>query len=223
MSGVECDQVRELAAELALGVLPARERAGAVAHLDHCPDCREQVERLTAVGDGLLALLPGVEPPVGFESRVAAALGAAPAPRRRGHRLRLAAASVATAVACGFGGWAIGAAVEDAPLTASQRATEEVREAALVADGHEVGHVYAHAGDEGWVYMSVDLGGAGRGRVRCLLVHADGSTDPVGSFPLEGGRGHWGGPAGAGPGTVTGVRLVAADGSVLATARFPQS
>ncbi|MFE1443504.1 zf-HC2 domain-containing protein [Streptomyces sp. NPDC058739] len=221
MSGVECGQVRERAAELALGVLPARERAEAVAHLDHCPECREHVERLTAVGDGLLALLPGAEPPVGFESRVTSALGLTPAPKRRRHRLRLAAAAVATAVACGFGGWAIGTAVQGAPPAASRPAAAELREAALIAGGAEVGRVYAHAGDEGWVYMSVDLGEGGRGQVRCLLVHADGSTASAGSFPLEGGYGHWGGPADVDPRTVTGARLVAADGSVLATARFP--
>ncbi|MGW2915272.1 hypothetical protein ACWC9X_33180, partial [Streptomyces asoensis] len=75
---MECERLRELDAELALGVLPARERADAVAHLDRCPDCREHVERLTVVGDGLLALLPGAEPPVGFESRVLSSLGARP-------------------------------------------------------------------------------------------------------------------------------------------------
>ncbi|MDI5911892.1 zf-HC2 domain-containing protein, partial [Streptomyces sp. 12257] len=84
---MECERLRELDAELALGVLPARERAEAVAHLDRCPNCREHVKRLTVVGDGLLALLPGAEPPVGFESRVVRALGAAPAPKRRRHRL----------------------------------------------------------------------------------------------------------------------------------------
>ncbi|MFH9554606.1 anti-sigma factor family protein [Streptomyces sp. NPDC051445] len=216
---MECDRLRELNAELALGVLPARERAEAVAHLDRCPDCREHIERLTVVGDGLLALLPGAEPPVGFESRVVRALGAAPAPKRRRHRLGLAAA--AAALACGFGGWAIGTVVEAAPPTASQRTDGTLRAAALVSDGHEVGRIYAHAGDEGWVYMSVDLDGSGRGPVRCLLVHADGSTVPVGSFPLKDGYGYWGAPAATDPTTLTGARLMAPDGSVLATASLP--
>jgi hypothetical protein len=93
----------------------------------------------------------------------------------------------------------------------------------LVSDGHEVGRIYAHAGDEGWVYMSVDLNGNGRGPVRCLLVQADGSTVPVGSFPLKDGYGNWGGPAATDPTTLTGARLMAPDGSVLATASFPTS
>ncbi|MER5827966.1 hypothetical protein ABT086_38525, partial [Streptomyces mirabilis] len=69
-----CEKLREIGAELALGILPGRERAAAVAHLDRCADCREYVEQLTLVGDGLIGLLPGCEPPVGFETRVAQAL-----------------------------------------------------------------------------------------------------------------------------------------------------
>ncbi|MDC0773308.1 zf-HC2 domain-containing protein [Streptomyces sp. HD] len=219
---MECERLREQDAELALGVLPARERAEALAHLDRCPDCREHIERLTVVGDGLLALLPGAEPPLGFESRVVRALGAAPAPKRRRYRLRLAAAAVAAALACGFGGWAVGTLVETAPASVSQQADGGLREATLVADGHEVGRIYVHHGDEGWVYMSVDLDGNGRGPVRCLLVHADGSTVPVGSFPLKDGYGSWGGPTTTDhPTTLTGARLTAPDGSVLATASFP--
>ncbi|MGV9630325.1 zf-HC2 domain-containing protein, partial [Streptomyces sp. NPDC003487] len=66
-----CEQVRELSAELALGVLAGRERARAIAHLDRCADCREHVRQLTLVGDRLIGLLPDREPPVGFETRVA--------------------------------------------------------------------------------------------------------------------------------------------------------
>ncbi|MGW5659868.1 zf-HC2 domain-containing protein [Streptomyces sp. NPDC003758] len=73
-SDVTCEKVREIGAELALGVLPGRERAGAVAHLDRCADCREYVAQLTLVGDRLIGLLPCGEPPVGFETRVAQAL-----------------------------------------------------------------------------------------------------------------------------------------------------
>ncbi|MBK3624157.1 hypothetical protein JHN59_04750 [Streptomyces sp. MBT49] len=222
---MECERLRELDAELALGVLPARERADAVAHLDRCPDCREHVERLTVVGDGLLALLPGAEPPVGFESRVLSSLGARPAPKRRvrRQRLRLAAAAAAAALVCGFGGWTVGTVVEGAAPAVSQRTDHTLREAALRSGGHEVGRIYAHSGSGGWVYMSVDLGPTARGPVRCLLVHADGSTSPAGSFPLKDGYGYWGAPSGTDPARVTGARLTATDGTVLATAQFPHA
>ena len=76
-----CREFSDVAAELALGVLTGRERAQALAHLDHCPSCREKVRQLTATGEGLLGLLPTVEPPAGFEARVMDRLGlGAPAP-----------------------------------------------------------------------------------------------------------------------------------------------
>jgi hypothetical protein len=76
-----CREFSDAAAELALGVLTGRERAQALAHLDHCASCREQVRQLTATGEGLLGLLPSVEPPAGFEARVMDRLGlATPAP-----------------------------------------------------------------------------------------------------------------------------------------------
>ena len=76
-----CQEFSDVAAELALGVLTGRERAQALAHLDHCASCREEVGQLTATGEGLLGLLPSVEPPAGFEARVMDRLGlSAPAP-----------------------------------------------------------------------------------------------------------------------------------------------
>ena len=70
-----CAQLHDVAAELALGVLTGRERATAIAHLDQCRACREEVRRLMAVGGLLPELLPPVEPPAGFETRVLQLLG----------------------------------------------------------------------------------------------------------------------------------------------------
>ena len=77
MEDMSCDEFAEVAAELALGVLTGRERARALAHLDGCESCREQVRELSMAGDELLALLPPAEPPAGFESRVLERLGLA--------------------------------------------------------------------------------------------------------------------------------------------------
>jgi hypothetical protein len=75
MSEYDCARLRELAPELALGVLTGEDRAEARNHLANCPDCREFVLELTSVGDSLLALVPGAEPPVGFEDRLLSRLG----------------------------------------------------------------------------------------------------------------------------------------------------
>lgn len=75
MAEQDCARLHELAPELALGVLTGDERAEARKHLANCPDCREYVLELTSVGDGLLALVPGAEPPVGFEDRLLSRMG----------------------------------------------------------------------------------------------------------------------------------------------------
>src|ERR1700685_4706712 len=78
-----CAEFADAAAELALGVLTGRERARALAHLDQCEECRENVRELTGTGEELVGLLPAIEPPAGFETRVMERLGLgtpAPAP-----------------------------------------------------------------------------------------------------------------------------------------------
>ena len=70
-----CAEFADAAAELALGVLTGRERARALAHLDWCDTCRENVRQLTVTGEELVGLLPALEPPAGFETRVMERLG----------------------------------------------------------------------------------------------------------------------------------------------------
>ncbi|MEV0410048.1 hypothetical protein AB0I68_04340 [Streptomyces sp. NPDC050448] len=226
MSEMTCEQLRELDAELALGILSARERARAVAHLDQCPGCRVHIEQLALAGDRLLDLLPGTEPPVGFESRVAARIQPPPPPqpapaRRRLLRPRVAAAAAALAVACGFGGWAAGTAIEQAsaPASPTAGARAQLLQAPLMADGQEVGRVFAHPGRQGWVYMSVDLEKP-TPTASCVLVHKDGTKTPLGTFSLHDGYGYWVAPAEVNPATLAGARLLAPEGTVLATARF---
>jgi hypothetical protein len=238
-----CEKLREIGAELALGILPGRERAAAVAHLDRCADCREYVGQLTLVGDGLIGLLPGCEPPVGFETRVAQALtqgtpaqdGRArvrvPGARSRRFggrlRLRLASAVAALVLAVGFGGWAVGTAIENVVAGASRSAGNEADLlhgdlTSAAASKQSAGEVYAHTGSPGWIYMTVDLTGTRThtpysGMVSCLLERRDGGTVRTGSFTLHEGRGFWGGPTPVDPASVSGARLTAPDGTVLAT------
>ncbi|MEU3774799.1 zf-HC2 domain-containing protein [Streptomyces sp. NPDC032472] len=220
-SAMMCEQVRLLDAELALGILPGRERARALAHLDHCPDCRVRVERLTPIGDGLLALLPGTEPPLGFESRTAPRLRHRPDRRR----LRLALAAAALAAACAFGGWAAGTALIGAPpaTTATTTAAPLLEAPLRTPDGRAAGRVFAHpgGGGRGWIYMVLDLdeGPAAPDRARCVLTYTDGTTKPLGSFPLEDGYGYWAAPATVSP-ALASARVLTPTGTLLATATF---
>ncbi|WP_181383863.1 hypothetical protein [Streptomyces sp. NWU339] len=245
---VTCEKLREIGVELALGVLFGRERAAAVAHLDRCAACREYIEHMTLVGDKLIGLVPGSEPPPGFETRVARRLTqdvtahkgtphtrasglAHKAVRSRARRVRLRVASAVAAFAFGFTGWTVGTALES--VTASSppaiKAPTPVREGELISasgPGPSAGDVYAHPGDlgdPGRIYLTVDLAAAGTpysGKVVCLLQRTDGTTIRVGTFTLSNGRGNWGTAAPIGPTALSSARLTASDGTVLATGRF---
>jgi anti-sigma-K factor RskA len=239
-----CAEFADAAAELALGVLTGRERARALAHLDRCEECRENVRQLTVTGEELVGLLPAIEPPAGFETRVMERLGlGTPAPdparqlspaRRFGRKLAdwtggswtgrgrvsrprriLAAAAVAAGViVAGVGGWGLHAAT-------SSPAASPLSSAALLTASHQTaGQVYFYDSGSPWLYMSVDIG-SGNGTVICQVEGPDGHLTTVGSFQLSGGYGYWGSPAPATNGPPTGARLVTTTGTVLATASFP--
>jgi len=239
-----CREFSDVTAELALGVLTGRERAEAIAHLDHCAACRENVRQLTMTSEGLLGLLPSVQPPAGFETRVMDRLGlAAPAPSpvrgvswigRMSHRGRkparqaapgresqvgrtrrmLAVAAVGLAVvAAGLGGWGLRTGT-------SSPAGTPLSSASLLSSSHQaVGKIFLYQGSSRWLYMSVDKA-AGNGTVTCQVVSRDGHITTVGSFRLTDGRGYWGSPVPAAHGSLSGARLIGADGTVLATASF---
>ena len=78
-----CADVRELAPELALGIVGGPERAEALQHASECGPCRALVGELAEAADALMLLAPESEPPPGFEERV---LGALRAPRWRMRR-----------------------------------------------------------------------------------------------------------------------------------------
>lgn len=216
--------MRELAPELALDVLTGYERATAQAHLGMCAPCREYVSSLTQIGDRLLTLVPGVEPPVGFEDRVLARMGlAAPpaqAPRRRWWPMALVAASVA-AVVFGFGGWMAGDMTTDGTPVAASGNHQVLRFAQLRnSSQRQVGQVFTYEGSPSWVWMSIAMADANVGTVWCELQKQDGTFIPIGDFPLSGGKGSWGAQLKVDPNTVVGARLTSDQGTVLASASF---
>jgi hypothetical protein len=239
-----CAEFADAAAELALGVLTGRERARALAHLDQCEACRENVRQLTVTGEELVGLLPTIEPPAGFETRVMERLGLgmpAPGPARqlsparrfglkladwtgggwtgrggvsRPRRIMAAAAMAAAVIVAGLGGWGLHAAT-------SSPAASPLSSAALVTASHQTaGKVYFYDSGSRWLYMSVDIG-SGNGTVICQVEGPDGHLTTVGSFQLAGGYGYWGSPDPVTNGPLTGARLVTTTGTVLATATFP--
>ena len=181
-----CAEFADAAAELALGVLTGRERARALAHLDRCEACRENVRQLTVTGEELVGLLPAIEPPAGFETRVMERLGLgtpapspAPGPARQLSPARRFGRKLADWIG---GGWTgrggvshprrilAAAAVAVAVIVAglggwglhaatSSPAASPLSSAALLTASHQTaGQVYFYDSGSRWLYMSVDIG-----------------------------------------------------------------
>ena len=158
-----CEQTREIAAELALGITDGEERAQALRHLAECGECRQAVEEYSAVADELLTLAPTQQPPAGFESRVLERL-APPAPPRSRRSLRrvfvpLAAAAAAAAVAAGV---IFGATSDDRRLADQYRETLAAAHgsyftAARLRDAARApaGLVYGYRGAQSWIYVGL--------------------------------------------------------------------
>jgi hypothetical protein len=196
---MSCDDVRDLAPEIALGTIDGEERADALRHLATCAECRRLVDQLSEVADELLMLAPVEEPPLGFETRVFEALPLQRRPRRRfAWRLLLrvwpavAAAAVSAVV--------LAAVYHDDHVTA-----ERYRDTLAQADGQyftaqplldetgaDAGFVFAYQGTPSWVLVTVDP--AHRDRVSSgELVTKDKRTIPLPSLQLDHKNGSWGG------------------------------
>jgi hypothetical protein len=156
-----CEEIRELAPELALGIAEARERARALEHLASCTECTGYVAELSDLADDLLLLSPSEEPPIGFEARALESFRPVRPPRRR-PIWRLAAVSAATAAL------ATAAAMflvyrDDHRLASDYRSTlAEANgkyfdaEALSAPGGAEVGQVFGYQGSPSWVLVTVN-------------------------------------------------------------------
>jgi hypothetical protein len=200
-----CTEVRDAAAEYALGILEVGERAGVARHLLICDECRSEVEDLTSVGMDLLGLVPDAEPPLGFDRRV---LAHVQRPARRPIRV-WAASGVAAAVA---------AAIALVALVPGSSAHHQVVLAALTSHGRAIGSVYTE-GRPPWLEMTVHDSGVS-GPVTCELIGAGGRLVRLGSFDLVNGSGYWAAPLGqSGMRGYLGLELVSSS-TVIATATF---
>jgi hypothetical protein len=194
-----CEEVQQLAPEVALGTIDGEERAAALRHLATCSECRRLVDQLTTVADELLMVAPVEEPPVGFESRVIDALGLRRrAPRRRlGRRLLVwlgppVAAAAVTAAAL------VGVYRDDHVTAERYRATlEQANGRYFDADslrdgaGAKAGVAFGYQGNPSWMLVTVDR--AHRDQVETAeLITRDRRTVRLPDFELA-ADGSWGG------------------------------
>jgi hypothetical protein len=229
---MKCEEIRELAAEIALGVADGEQRAEALRHLSTCGECRRAVEQLSQVADELMMLAPIQEPPAGFESRVVEALGLQRPPRRRLPRWlaprwlapRLGPALAAAAVAI----VALVTIYHDDRVTA-ERYRETLSEAGgqyfaaePLADvaGARGGVAFGYEGSPSWVFVTVDP--AHRNAVtKGELVTKDGRTIALSSFELD-RKGSWGGAIPVNLYKVASIRLLGRGAREVLRAAFPR-
>jgi hypothetical protein len=213
---VNCDQLRELAPELALGIADGEQRADALRHLDGCAECRREIERLSGITDELLMLAPRSEPPPGFESRVLARV--APPKRSSGREsrprraLRVAVpALVGAALAVAVLGFAFRGDIELAhnyQATLDEGGGKELKAARLYQPGNlEAGVAFGYDGSPSWVLVTVDRSKRNE-PYTAELVTRSGRRVPLPGFGLDPSTGSWGGAIPVGLDQVSEVRLI---------------
>jgi hypothetical protein len=193
-----CLTVQDLLPELAAGVADGDARAWALAHLAGCPDCRRELEEVTAVLDRLLLLAPSHEPAAGFESAVLSSMTREPGrrrPRWLATTLR-AAAAVILAVVIGGVIWQHDAG--DRRLAAQYRHTLAVAGGRYLTATHmataghpDIGQAFAYQGSPSWVFVNIDSA-ASPGNYLVKLLTTDHKTMDIGWCQVSGRTGSWG-------------------------------
>jgi hypothetical protein len=224
--GPSCAETAHALPELALGVLTGRDRAAALAHVESCSRCADELEQLARAADAVVRVAPELEPPVGFEVRLFSRMGVTEdelAARRRYPRpptwlFASAAAVVALVVGLGIG-WMASSSPSGPTNAAVGTSTGQgpVTTAALKDDGRTVGRVVTTGGSTPWMFMTLD-GTSAQGTVTCEVVTDNGVTHVVGTFTAKNGYSTWGAPLPVSPHDVRRAQVVSAQGTVLATA-----
>ncbi len=215
-----CEAMQEDLTELALGTLSGRSRSEVLDHVESCSRCQSELEWLSIVADTVLQLAPEAEPPVGFESRLAERLRGSSDVRRLKHRRRASVLTAAALLAAvlGFGlGTLVTARSTD---NVSQTKTANLISTSLNSQGHVLGEVFVSAGNPAWMFMTIDSG-TPSGVVWCEVTLTGGRVETIGQFNLSGGYAAWGAPLKSPAGQVRTARLIAANGTVLASAILP--
>jgi hypothetical protein len=227
-----CDQVRDLAPELALGIAEGQERVAALSHLSGCPECRQLVSDLSSVGDGLLLLAPSRAPSRGFESSLLARLDhplherkVLPLMRRR--RWVAIAAAAAVVLAAAVGGLSVfWATADDRRLADSYQEVLSQGQGAyflaapLQGSQDRVGTVFGYQGRPSWVMLTMEPSTHADGRFQVQVVTRDGSYLPVGDAVIGGTERTWGAELPVDLSVVHELRFIGSDERIAFTATF---
>ncbi len=222
-SRMTCEEVRELAPEVALEIISGDERARVIAHASTCPRCRALLEDLSDVSDSLLLLAPDKEPPAGFESRVLARIKE---PIVRRLNLWAAAAVLAVAGATGAAVW-WGTAEQRELGEHYAHALEEANgdyfgvKPLRSQDGSKSGNVFAYQGSPSWLFV-VFTDSIEAGTYRVQLRTRSNKVVSLGTFQASGGSSTWGRELTMGLEQVAALSFVSERGTATFQAVFPE-
>ena len=208
MSAYTCSQLRDVAPELALGVLGGAERAEAIMHVNSCARCQALVNEYTEVADAIPLLAPEMEPSPGFEGRVLASERS----RRRRTTRRWVASIAVVAAAATILSVTIVRVVESGSDAAAPVPHGIPAEARMVSEttSTPVGWAYVTNGHS--VAIAVVYGVPG-GEYEVRVHPADGTTVTIGRMAISDNRGSWTGRSGLELGDGSTISLVDAAGT----------
>ncbi|MBI4884187.1 MAG: hypothetical protein HY826_09050 [Actinobacteria bacterium] len=218
MNVESCADFEDHMEALAIGEMAEPESSRLLAHAANCPSCQAHLDTVSGLVDSMLQLTPRVEPPPGFESRVLARLHAG----TRAHSARWR--SLAIVVACTaalVGGVALGRTALGRDGDSASLSAGTVARSGIIArpDGSPLGNARLVAGPQPFVLVTIDNPKDSGAEVWCELVLADGQSVTVGSWGYDDvAGGVWATGIESGLLAAVTMRVVAADGSVLATA-----
>ncbi|MDP9223158.1 MAG: zf-HC2 domain-containing protein, partial [Actinomycetota bacterium] len=212
----DCNEVRELAPELALGIASGEDRARALDHLSSCPQCGSIVQEMSDVSDELLLAAPAHEPPVGFESRM---IDRYRAGLRKKPRLALILAAAALLLGVGAGGTYLAVRPDvrfahhyQSVFAAAQG--EYFASSPLYSGERAMGQAFAYQGSPSWVFVVLD--GASPGdQYAVKLVTRNGHEIELGSFTATPGTTSWGRALPVDLRSVSTLRLIPDNGITL--------
>jgi hypothetical protein len=211
------DKFRDDLVEYTLGILDGRARSDLLAHVNTCEECATELAEFTTVADTLLYVVPGAEPPVGFESRVMERIARSRTTvRERPRRARTLVAVAAAVVLLSFaGGWVFNHLTTGTSRVNVTSAIGKMEQRSLLAHGTTVGTVYAYSGTPSWMFVSVDVPSAPN-VVKCVVLTESGRRVNVGAFALAHGKGAWGTSLRVPFTSVKSIELTSSSGVVVA-------
>jgi anti-sigma factor RsiW len=209
MTPARCASTRELAPDLALGLLDGAERARALEHVHECPSCQALVAELSGVADLLGALGPEAEPPPDFGARV---LDATRWRARRARRRWIATVAAVAAVAV-IGAVALVRVIDADRGQPAAHAPELLSSPMRGAGGVRVGRAVSSTGSPASLAVTVDYA-VPDGAYELDIRAAGAASAPITTMTIAGGHGEWTGRVGRVE-TGTQIELVDSDGVVV--------